>query len=88
MAILVGDANADRAVNSADTTVTSNNSGQQTNSTNFRTDYNADGIINSARRYDRPSRPLCGGALRNCGRRACRRRGRFMLAARQCRARR
>lgn len=45
---LIGDANGDGQVNSADATLTRNRSGQPTDGTNFRSDYNADGMINSA----------------------------------------
>ncbi len=45
---LLGDANGDGSVNSADATVVRNQSGQVTDSTNFRGDVNADGSINSA----------------------------------------
>ncbi|MDQ6859644.1 MAG: dockerin type I repeat-containing protein [Verrucomicrobiota bacterium] len=48
MAVLVGDANGDASVNSADATTTRNASGQTVNATNFRADCNADGSINSA----------------------------------------
>ena len=48
MGVLVGDVNGDRAVNSGDTTVTRNNSGQVANVDNFRSDVNTDGTINSA----------------------------------------
>ena len=47
MAVLVGDVNADGAVNSGDATVTRNRSGQTTDATNFRADCNVDGGINS-----------------------------------------
>jgi hypothetical protein len=46
MGVLVGDVNADTTVNSGDTLVTRNASGQQANSTNFRSDVNVDGVIN------------------------------------------
>jgi hypothetical protein len=45
---LIGDANGDGIVNSADATITRNASGVNTNSTNFRADYNLDGSLNSA----------------------------------------
>ena len=48
MGVLLGDANGDRNVNSADATITRNHSGQPTDASNFRTDYNVDGNINSA----------------------------------------
>ena len=48
MDVLIGDSNADDAVNSADATQSRNRSGQVTDSTNFRSDVNADGVINSA----------------------------------------
>ncbi len=48
MGVLLGDANGDGSVNSADTTITRNRSGQTTNATNFRTDYNVDGFISAA----------------------------------------
>jgi hypothetical protein len=47
MNVLVGDTNGDKFVNSGDATVTRTRSGQTTNATNFRTDYNLDGTINS-----------------------------------------
>ncbi|MDQ6859858.1 MAG: dockerin type I domain-containing protein [Verrucomicrobiota bacterium] len=46
--MLVGDANGDGVINSADATITRNTSGQATDATNFRADYNTDGFINSA----------------------------------------
>jgi hypothetical protein len=48
MGVLLGDVNADKVVNSADATVTRNDSGQNANATNFRADLNADGTINAA----------------------------------------
>ena len=48
MRVLIGDANGDAVVNSADATTTRNRSGQTTDVTNFRADYNSDGNINSA----------------------------------------
>ncbi len=48
MGVLVGDANGDRIVNSGDAQVTKNRSGQSVSATNFRTDFNLDGSINSA----------------------------------------
>lgn len=47
MAVLLGDTNADRAVNSGDAQQTRNRSGQSTSQTNFRSDVNTDGAINS-----------------------------------------
>jgi hypothetical protein len=51
MGFLLGDTNGDtsgeRAVNSGDTQQTRSRSGQQTNGTNFRSDVNRDGTINS-----------------------------------------
>lgn len=47
MGILLGDSNADGAVNSGDAQQTRNRSGQLTSSTNFRSDVNLDGAINS-----------------------------------------
>ncbi len=47
MGILVGDANGDRTVNSADVGLTKSKSGQSVDSTNFREDLNADGGLNS-----------------------------------------
>lgn len=48
MGVLIGDANGDGFVNAADATITRNRSGQDTNATNFRSDYNTDGTINAA----------------------------------------
>jgi hypothetical protein len=48
MAVLVGDTNADGAVNSADISQTKSQSGQAVTSLNYREDLNADGSINSA----------------------------------------
>jgi hypothetical protein len=48
VAFLLGDANGDGVVNSADATITRNRSGQSTDAANFRADFNADGAINSA----------------------------------------
>ncbi|MFL6568579.1 MAG: choice-of-anchor Q domain-containing protein, partial [Chthoniobacterales bacterium] len=48
MGLLVGDANGDAVVNSADATIARNRSGQLVDATNFRTDFNVDGVINSA----------------------------------------
>ena len=45
--ILVGDANADRFVDSADITLTKSQSGKPVGSMNFREDYNTDGFIDS-----------------------------------------
>ncbi len=47
MDVLLGDTNADGAVNSGDSQQTRNRSGQLTNSSNFRSDVNTDGTINS-----------------------------------------
>jgi hypothetical protein len=47
MGVLLGDANGDTFVNAGDATVTRNRSGQNTDATNFRSDYNADGFINA-----------------------------------------
>jgi hypothetical protein len=47
MAVLLGDSNGDRAVNSGDAVQTRNRSGQAANATNLRSDYNRDGAINS-----------------------------------------
>ncbi len=47
MGVLLGDANGDRSVNSGDTTITRNRSGQRTSATNFRSDFNLDSTINS-----------------------------------------
>lgn len=44
---LLGDSSGDGSVNSGDATITRNRSGQATDATNFRSDYNTDGIINS-----------------------------------------
>ncbi|HEY0369392.1 MAG TPA: dockerin type I domain-containing protein, partial [Chthoniobacterales bacterium] len=48
LSLLVGDANGDRVVNSADVTQMRNRSGQNANGLNFRSDFNVDGFINSA----------------------------------------
>ncbi|MDQ6860826.1 MAG: dockerin type I repeat-containing protein, partial [Verrucomicrobiota bacterium] len=48
LGLLLGDANGDAVVNSADATITRNRSGLSTGATNFRVDYNLDGSINSA----------------------------------------
>jgi len=48
MGVLLGDANGDGSVNSADTAITRNRSGQPPDATNFRSDYNVDGFINAA----------------------------------------
>ncbi len=45
---LLGDANGDGTVNSADATQTRSRSGQALDGTNFRSDVNADGFLNSA----------------------------------------
>ncbi|MEP6698779.1 MAG: hypothetical protein ABJB09_03525 [Verrucomicrobiota bacterium] len=47
VAILVGDTNADRFVNSGDSQQTRNRSGQLADGTNFRSDVNTDGTVNS-----------------------------------------
>ena len=48
MKVLVGDANGDGAVNSADTTIVRNGSGQSVNASNYRADSNLDGVVDSA----------------------------------------
>lgn len=48
LGILIGDANGDGFVNSADATLTRNLSGKTTDGTNFRSDFNTTGDINSA----------------------------------------
>ena len=48
MGVLLGDTNADRAVNSADISQTKSQSGQPVTLSNFREDLNVDGSINSA----------------------------------------
>ncbi|MDQ6861850.1 MAG: dockerin type I domain-containing protein [Verrucomicrobiota bacterium] len=48
MRVLIGDVNGDGSVNSADSTLARNASGQTANATSFRADVNADGFINSA----------------------------------------
>jgi hypothetical protein len=48
VSFLVGDANGDGTINSADATLTRNGSGQSADATNFRMDFNTDGTINSA----------------------------------------
>ena len=45
--VLLGDANGDAVVNAGDAQQTRNRSGQDTNATNFRSDFNLDGGINS-----------------------------------------
>ena len=47
MAVLRGDTNGDRFVNSGDALQTRNRAGQATDATNFRSDVNPDGFINS-----------------------------------------
>jgi hypothetical protein len=46
-AFLLGDTNADGAVNSGDTLQTRNRSGQAADATNFHSDVNTDGFVNS-----------------------------------------
>lgn len=46
--VLIGDVNADGAVNSGDAIITRNRSGQAVDATNFLSDYNLDGSINAA----------------------------------------
>lgn len=48
MSILIGDSNANGAVNSADVAQAKARLGQTLNATNFRSDVNANGVINSA----------------------------------------
>ena len=48
VSFLLGDANGDRVVNSADATMTRTQSGQPADAINFRSDFNLDGAINSA----------------------------------------
>ena len=48
MGVLIGDTNADKAVNSADISQTKSQSGQSVGSSNFREDLNVDNSINSA----------------------------------------
>ncbi len=48
MAVLAGDVNANRSVNSSDIGQTKANSGQSTTGANFRTDVNTNGSINSS----------------------------------------
>lgn len=47
-AFLLGDVSGDGFVNSGDALITRNRSGQATNATNFRSDYNIDGSVNAA----------------------------------------
>ena len=47
MGVLLGDTDGDGVVNSGDTQRTRNNSGEITDSDNFRTDVNLDGTVNS-----------------------------------------
>jgi hypothetical protein len=47
MGLLVGDVNANRLVNSTDTSIVQAQSGQSVTNSNFRTDVNANGLINS-----------------------------------------
>jgi hypothetical protein len=46
--VILGDTNADHAVNSADISQTKSQSGQPVGASNFREDLNVDGSINSA----------------------------------------
>lgn len=48
MGLLIGDANANRAVNASDVSQTKSRIGQAIDGTNFRSDVNANGTINSA----------------------------------------
>jgi hypothetical protein len=48
MGVLLGDTNADTAVNSADIAQTKSQSGKVVGSSNFREDVNTDGSLNSA----------------------------------------
>jgi hypothetical protein len=48
MGLLIGDANANRAVNASDVSQTKSRIGQAVDGTNFRSDVNANGTINSA----------------------------------------
>jgi hypothetical protein len=48
MGVLVGDTNADRAVNSGDISQTKSQSGHAVDGSNFREDLNVDGAIDSA----------------------------------------
>jgi len=47
MGTLIGDRNGDRTVNVSDALQTRNQSGQATDGSNFRSDMNADGVVNS-----------------------------------------
>jgi hypothetical protein len=47
-AFLLGDASGDGFVNSGDALITRNRSGQATNASNFRSDFNIDGSVNAA----------------------------------------
>jgi hypothetical protein len=47
MGVLVGDTNGDRFVNAGDALQTRNRAGQATDATNFRSDVNTDGLVNS-----------------------------------------
>jgi Dockerin type I domain len=48
MSVLLGDTNANKAVNSSDVTQTKGQTGTATNAGNFRTDVNVNGAINSS----------------------------------------
>jgi len=47
MGVLLGDVNANRLVNSTDTSIVQSQSGQPVTNSNFRTDVNVNGLINS-----------------------------------------
>jgi Dockerin type I domain len=47
MGVLLGDVNANRLVNSTDTSLVQSQSGKQVTNSNFRDDVNANGLINS-----------------------------------------
>ncbi len=54
LGVLIGDSNGDAVVNSGDAVQTRSRSGQTTDGTNFRSDFNVDGAINSGDVFDRP----------------------------------
>ncbi len=61
---LIGDTNGDRMVNAGDAVQTRDRSGQATDATNFRSDVNLDGLVNSG---DTDHRPCEFGQLGDWG---------------------